>query len=138
MTTLRDLQFGPPVDPRPLARLLFGAAPERLTVQPGAVLIAGGVILGVPGPPGEPGEVAATLPWSNITDRPETFTPTSYTHTQLQASNLWTIAHNLGYFPTVRVCTLGGLVFEAEEIHLSTNVLQLRLAVPFAGTARLI
>ena len=138
MTNLRDLQFGPPIDPRPLARLLFGAAPERLTVQPGAVPIAGGVILGVPGPPGLPGEVAATLPWSNITDRPETFPPTSYTHTQAQAAAVWTIAHNLGYHPTVQARTVGGLVFEAEEIHLSTNVLQLRLSVPFAGTARLI
>ena len=129
-------------DPSPLARMLPATAPDPALAYQGGIPVEGGVaFVPVPGPPGRPGldgSVAATLPWSNITDTPSTFTPTTYTHVQTEASAVWTIVHNLGYPPTVQARTTGGLVFEVEELHLSPDVVQLRLAVPFAGSARLI
>lgn len=61
----------------------------------------------------------------------------SYLHAQPTPAAVWTIAHNLGFNPTVQARTVGGLVFDAEVIHLSLNVCELRMIVPYAGTARL-
>ena len=60
----------------------------------------------------------------------------SYTHTQSSAASTWTVPHNLGFRPAVTVTTVGGLVMYGEEIHLSTNTLQILFVVPVSGTAR--
>lgn len=60
-----------------------------------------------------------------------------YTHTQASAAATWTIAHNLGYRPTVAAFTTGGLLMLGSVTHLSDTVCQLDFNTPVAGTARL-
>ena len=60
-----------------------------------------------------------------------------YEHTQASSSASWTIAHNLGFRPTVTVLTTGGLEVLADVQHLSVNTLTVTLLAPMAGTARL-
>lgn len=50
-------------------------------------------------------------------------------------SATWTIAHNLGKRPLIRIFTLGGVEVEALPAHLSDNVTQIHFDLPFAGTA---
>lgn len=61
-----------------------------------------------------------------------------YFHTQSVASSLWTISHNLGYKPVVRILNTGGQEVEADIIHTSDNVLTINFVVSIAGTAHLI
>lgn len=60
-----------------------------------------------------------------------------YEHTQSQPASLWTIAHNLGFRPSVSVRTDGGLEVIADIQHLSSNTLTVTLLAPLSGTARL-
>lgn len=60
-----------------------------------------------------------------------------YTHTQTQASDTWTIAHNLGLRPSVATFATGGLEMLGTVLHLSDNVLQISFGVPVTGLARL-
>lgn len=62
----------------------------------------------------------------------------AYVHTQASASSSWTIAHNLGYIPSVYLYTTGGLEFEGAVIHVSNNVCIVTLNVPLAGYARFV
>ena len=63
--------------------------------------------------------------------------PLGFDHAQLAASATWTIAHNLGYRPSVSTFSAGGVEMMASVTHLSTNVLQLNFNTPVAGSARL-
>jgi hypothetical protein len=78
--------------------------------------------MGTTGPQGPPGADGADA--------------SSYTHTQASASSTWTIAHNLGWRPTITVLTTGGLQVIAEIVHLSTNTAQVLFVEPMAGSAR--
>ncbi len=62
----------------------------------------------------------------------------AYIHTQSAESALWTIAHNLGFRPTVAVTTVGGLEVVADVQHLSINTLTVSLVAPMMGLARLV
>lgn len=75
---------------------------------------------GPPGPPGPPGASGS-----------------GYTHPQLTPALTWVIAHNLGFRPAVDLYDLGGREFDAEIVHLSENVLEVRCLTPTAGYARL-
>lgn len=149
MTLLRELRFSTPLDPRPLAGLRFGAAPPLLTVQPGAVPVVGAVILPIPGPPGQPGldgSVAATLPWSNITDKPADLTRAadlaavrqellalqSYVQPFTNASVI-VVQHNLGRFPAVTVLDSAGSEWETQVTHDSLYQLTVYMAFTFSG-----
>lgn len=57
---------------------------------------------------------------------------------QQQPSSVWTIAHNLGYKPSVSVVSDGGSEILAEVVHLSDNVLRVLFSSPASGWARLI
>jgi len=59
-----------------------------------------------------------------------------YTHTQSSASATWTVAHNLGYHPSVSIETPGGLEMIGEVLHQSNNLLTISFASARAGTAR--
>jgi hypothetical protein len=59
------------------------------------------------------------------------------TYTQTAPASTWTIAHNLGYRPTVQCTTLGGLLLLGDVLHLSDLVCQLSFNTPTAGVARL-
>ena len=76
--------------------------------------------VGYPGPKGDRGDAAG------------------YRHTQSQAAARWTIAHNLGYAPTVQAVSVGGVQMLASVTHLSDTVCLLDFNTPVAGTARLV
>jgi hypothetical protein len=93
-----------------LSRIVVGKAPTRVVVgAPG--------IVGPRGPAGSSGA--------------------SYEHTEGSPSALWTIAHNLGFRPSVTVLSTGGLEVLADVQHLSVNTLTVTLLAPMAGSARL-
>ena len=61
----------------------------------------------------------------------------AYTHVQLVAEAIWTVNHNLGMRPAVTILDSGGTEVEADVMHMSTNQLVIRFAIPLAGVARL-
>jgi hypothetical protein len=61
----------------------------------------------------------------------------SFNFTQSTPQSVWTINHNLGYFPNVNVFSVGGLEIVASVAHLSNNTTEVSFTTPTAGTARL-
>lgn len=64
-------------------------------------------------------------------------TSAEYVHVQAVPSLLWTIDHNLGKHPNVRVVDSSGVQFYADVTYVSPNVLTVRLDVLFSGIAYL-
>lgn len=62
---------------------------------------------------------------------------TSYLHTQSTASAVWTIAHNLGFKPSVELFNAGSQEIDGDVLHLSDNVVQVTFNIPITGFARL-
>lgn len=48
-------------------------------------------------------------------------TPPRYEHTQSISSNVWTVNHNLGFYPTVHIYSSGRVEVEADYFHTSVN-----------------
>lgn len=61
-----------------------------------------------------------------------------YLHSQAVAASTWVINHNLNRNVSVSLRTVGGVEFDAELVQISLNQVQALLAVPMAGTARVI
>lgn len=61
----------------------------------------------------------------------------AFTHTQVSASTLWTINHNLGFRPAVSILDSGGNEIEANVVHTGPDQLFIHFAIPVAGMARL-
>lgn len=61
----------------------------------------------------------------------------SFTHNQPTASPTWTMAHNLGFRPSVELLSAGGQEIEGDVVHLSQNVCIAYFTIPIAGFARL-
>jgi hypothetical protein len=59
----------------------------------------------------------------------------AYEHPQSSAASIWTITHNLNFFPNVTVLDSAGTQVEGELAYLSRNQLQIEFAVPISGTA---
>jgi hypothetical protein len=72
---------------------------------------------GVAGPPGPPSS--------------------SYVYLQATPSATWSIAHNLGFRPSVQVFDSGSQKIEGDVSHSSLNTVSIMFAVPTAGFARL-
>jgi hypothetical protein len=62
---------------------------------------------------------------------------TTYTHTQLQSAEVWTIHHNLRCFPSVTVVDSGGNTVIGDVIHVNDTLVELRFTSPFSGKAYL-
>lgn len=93
----------------------------RVTTNPTNVVFTEPFVKrGLPGPEGPPGPGEAT-----------------YTHTQGVAALTWTINHNLGFFPSVELRTVGGIEFNSLVIHSSVNTTLVENNLAIAGTARL-
>lgn len=73
----------------------------------------------VPGPPGPSGI-------------------TAYVHQQSVSSTTWTIAHNLGFKPSVELLNTASQEIDGDVVHISNNVTVISFNVPVAGLARLI
>lgn len=61
----------------------------------------------------------------------------SYTHVQSSASSTWTIAHNLGFRPSVKLLNSASQEVDADIVHLSNNVCIATFNLPITGLARL-
>lgn len=70
---------------------------------------------------------------SRLTNLPDT----NYTHTQVSASAVWNIVHNLGKYPSVTVIDSAGSKVEGDYDYVDVNTVQLTFSAAFAGTASL-
>ena len=78
------------------------------------------VIVRAPGPAGPPGPASAF-----------------YIHEQTVASATWTIAHNLGFKPSVELFGAGSQEIEGDIVHASANITTVYFTIPITGFARL-
>jgi len=60
-----------------------------------------------------------------------------YVHSQPSAAATWTIAHNLGFKPSVELLNSGSQEIEGDVVHTSQNVTVVNFTTPIAGFARL-
>lgn len=72
-------------------------------------------IRGEPGPPGD-GDL-------------------NYVHTQSSASSLWSVAHNLGKFPSVTVIDSGNNVVFGDVVYVDLNNITISFSAGFGGKA---
>lgn len=107
----------------------FGAASAWIT--PIGVALTSRDLLVNPGPPAQEAVTKAYV------DSVASVTAPTYLHTQSSPSASWTVAHNLGFRPTVAVYTTGGVEVICDIVHLSPDVLVVGAAAPFSGSARL-
>lgn len=98
------------------------------------VTVAG---IGQPGPQGEPGPEGPTGPLgpTGPTGPQGPAGGEAFHFTQNEASQVWTINHNLGRHPVVSVLDSGGSQMEVDVHHTSLNQLVLTLAYAVSGTA---
>lgn len=61
-----------------------------------------------------------------------------FVYTQSSAATLWTINHNLGFYPAVSTFTVGGLEMLGDIQHMSLNTVRITFTSAVAGTARLV
>lgn len=78
------------------------------------------VLAGAKGDPGDPGAIGGT-----------------YTHVQAQASDTWSIQHDLGYHPSVTVTDSGGQQVIGSVTYTDENSLVVSFTAPFGGYAHL-
>jgi len=97
-------------------QVMVNAAGTPVQVDQRDTVVRAGSAMGVQGPKGE--------------------SAASYTHTQVNASTVWTINHNLGFRPAIALLTDGGAVIDAEIAHASANTAVVTLSQPLAGKAR--
>lgn len=91
---------------------------DSVTVKagsPATVTVKTGGTVGPQGPKGDPG---------------------AYVHTQAEAATTWTVNHNLGTKPMIRVYTTGSVEVEAAITHNSTNQATVTFSTALAGYAR--
>jgi hypothetical protein len=78
----------------------------------------------------------ADLPYIGI-DTEELVPLVSYTHTQGSSSTVWTLEHNLGFYPSVSVFMSSGDIVEGAIEHQDVNNLTITFSVAISGTAYL-
>lgn len=61
----------------------------------------------------------------------------AYKHTQLASSNLWTINHNLNFFPNVTVFDSAGSMVEGSVTHTDNRHLTVAFSAAISGYAAL-
>lgn len=76
------------------------------------------------------------LPYTGV-DAEELIPLISFEHVQGSASATWTIAHNLGFYPSVTVFLSSGDVVEGAISHVDQDNLTLTFSVAISGTAYL-
>lgn len=59
----------------------------------------------------------------------------TYTHTQATPAAVWTVAHNLGRWPSVAVTDHLGNLIEPDVKYLDSNIVQVTHGAPFIGVA---
>ena len=61
----------------------------------------------------------------------------SFDHVQGSASNVWSLTHNLGFYPTVNVFDTANSLVEGAIEHTNKNALTITFSVAITGTANL-
>lgn len=61
----------------------------------------------------------------------------NYVHTQINSSTIWTIVHNLGKKPSVRIEDPNGVDIVGEITYISDAIVEIRFLTAIAGTAYL-
>ena len=64
-------------------------------------------------------------------------TDSSYSHDQIQASDVWTINHNLNKYPSVTIVDSAGSIVMGEVTYVSLNQIIIRFMAEFSGMALL-
>ena len=62
---------------------------------------------------------------------------TGYVYTQSVVASIWTITHNLGWFPNVTVIDSAGTTVEGDTTQVNSNQLTIRFSGAFTGVAYL-
>jgi hypothetical protein len=75
--------------------------------------------------------------WEDVVTSGGSSTAASYVHNQATAAASWTMAHNLGFKPSVELLNSGSQEIEGDVVHLSQNVVVAYFTTPIAGFARL-
>lgn len=60
---------------------------------------------------------------------------TKYEHTQSSPQSVWTINHNLGFYPTVQTFTVGGVEIFGDILNVSVNQTTITWGEPVSGLA---
>ena len=94
-------------------------------------------VQGPTGPQGIQGIQGPTGPTGPGTTPAEIIAVTAYTHNQLAATNTWTIAHNLGFYPNVTVFDSANTMVEGEVLHNDENSLTINFSSSISGKAHL-
>ncbi len=76
------------------------------------------------------------LPYMGI-DASELLPYVSHTHNQISASNTWTIAHSLGFYPSVTIFDSSAQEVEGAITHNDANNLTISFSATISGTAYL-
>ena len=82
-------------------------------------------------PPGEDTSWRLLVLWSEITGPPGP----SCVHIQSSAASVWSVTHNLGYYPAITVIDTDGHVVYADIQHTDINNAIITFPVPTLGTA---
>lgn len=99
------------------------------------VVVAAGN-LGSQGPPGKEGPIGPPGPPSTIPGPPGPGAST-YIFTQGIPSTIWTITHNLGFWPSVTVIDSGGSVIDPDIVYNTNNRVTLTFGSATTGKAYL-
>ena len=59
----------------------------------------------------------------------------AYHHVQNSASAVWTITHNLNFFPNVTTMDSSGSLVEGEIVHTNRNTVRVTFLAAFSGEA---
>ena len=86
---------------------------------------------GVQGPVGPPGPIGPVGPQG-----PSGPAGVSYSFTQSTPATQWTINHNLGFYPSITVTTVGRALMIGSIVHLSENTSTVSFNSNVAGFAR--
>lgn len=72
-----------------------------------------------------------------VSSNPGSITNTTYVHTQGVAGNIWTINHNLNYYPNVSIVDSAGSVVIGDITYISINSITASFSGAFSGLAYL-
>jgi hypothetical protein len=93
---------------------------------------------GTPAPGGIPGVNEISPPGVNLVVVEGALTQiVAYHHLQNTPSNIWTITHNLDFYPNVTAVDSGGSICEGEIAYTNKNSLVITFTSAFSGQAYL-
>jgi hypothetical protein len=81
---------------------------------------------------GDPGDVGGSLPWSQITDKPDTFPSEQRTFNIGVAATVWTVAHGMNKHPNVKVEDSAGNWYLPDVEYIDLNTLEMSQTFPRA------